>query len=123
MPRHQRPLVVVAALAAAALLGSAATASAPPVGPLPAGPSSTVRTTVGQLVSVALPHRSNGRAWRIARAFNGKVVTEATEGDVGSVVVLVFRAVGRGTTTIRFALTRGERPKAYEARSVTVIVG
>jgi hypothetical protein len=73
-------------------------------------------------VSVALPHRSGGRVWRIARAFNGKIVTELTEGALGTVVVLVFRAVGHGSTTLTFALTRGERAKAYEARSVTVTV-
>ena len=122
MSRVHRPLIVIAALASVVVLASPATAAAPPVGPLPAGPSSTVRTSVGQLVSVALPHRSEGRAWRIARPFNGRVVTEMTEGDVGAVVVLVFRAVGHGRTTLRFALTRGERAKAYEARSLTVTV-
>lgn len=115
-------LPAAAALAAAGALAAGAAGSGTPVGPLPAGPASTVHTTVSQLVSVALPHRSGGRSWRIARAYDAKVVTQVTEGDVGRVVVLVFRAVGRGTTTLRFALTRGERPKAYEARSVTVAV-
>jgi hypothetical protein len=35
---------------------------------------------------------------------------------VGANVVLVFRAKGKGTATVSFGLTRGERPKAYEAR-------
>jgi hypothetical protein len=122
MSRLQWPLIAVAVLACAAVFAARANGSGTPVGPLPAGPASTVHTTVGQLVSVALPHRSGGRSWRIARAFNAKVVTQATEGDVGPVVVLVFRARGRGTTTLRFALTRGERAHAYEARSVKVVV-
>jgi len=122
MSRMYRPLIVAAALVSAVVLASAASATAPPVGPLPVGPSSTIRTSVGQLVSVALPQRSGGRVWRIARAYNGKVVAEVTEGDLGAVVVLVFRAAGHGTTTLTFALTLGERAKAYEARSVTVTV-
>lgn len=112
--------------AAAAVVAAAATAaalaSAPPVGPLPAGPTQTIATKKGQLVSVALPHRSGGRAWRIARAFDSKVVREVTEGDVGSTVVVVFKAVGVGRTTVVFALTRGETAKAYEARRFVVRV-
>jgi hypothetical protein len=112
-------LAVVVAVAATASL---ARADASPVGPLPAGPTATISTQKGQLVAVALPHRAGGRVWRIARAFNGHVVTEVSEADVGTNVVLVFRATGAGTTTLTFALTKGETAKAYESRRFTVHV-
>ena len=99
-----------------------AVASAPPVGPLPAGPSSSIATTKGQLVAVALPVRAGGRVWRIARNANPGVLRQVSEADVGRSVVLVFQATGKGTTTIAFGLTRGERAKAYESRFYTVKV-
>ena len=107
---------------AAAALAVPALAAAPPVGPLPSGPTSTISTQKGQLVAVALPHRPGGRVWRIARAFDGNVLKEVTEGDLGAQVVIVFKAAGTGTTAVVFALTRGERAKAYEARRFTVHV-
>ena len=60
--------------------------------------------------------------WRTARAFDARVVAEVSEADVGANVVLVFRAVGPGKTTVTFALTRGETAKAYESRRFTVQV-
>ena len=111
------------AVAAAAMFVGVALASAPPVGPLPAGPSSTIKTTKGQLVAFALPHRTGGRVWRVARAFNPAVLRQVSEADVGKQVVLVFQAAGNGTTTVAFGLTRGETAKAYESRRYTVTVG
>lgn len=108
--------VLAAALAAPAL------ATAPPVGPLPKGPVSAIRTTKGELVSFALPGRTGGRVWRVARPFNSRVVRQVSEADVGSSVVLVFKAVGKGTTTVAFGLTRGETAKAYESRRFIVTV-
>jgi hypothetical protein len=109
--------VVAAALAAPAL------ATAPPVGPLPKGRTSTIQTQRGELVSFALPDRAGGRVWRVARPFNARVVRQVSEADVGSsVVVLVFKAVGKGTTTVTFGLTRGETAKAYESRRFVVTV-
>jgi len=119
--RLSLPLLVPAAVAALALAGTAAGA-APPVGPLPAGPLSSVVTQKGQLVSFALPHRSGGRVWRIARQFDARVLRQVSEADVGQSVVLVFLASGRGTTTVSFGLTRGERPHAFESRRFTVRV-
>jgi hypothetical protein len=118
--RHSSTLLVV--VVASAVLASAGTAAAPPVGPLPAGPVSKIETKKGQLVAVALPHRANGRVWRIARAFDGRVLRQSGEADVGSQVVVVFRAVGAGKTTVSFGLTRGERAKAYESRRFVVTV-
>ncbi|HEY2074241.1 MAG TPA: hypothetical protein VGG88_11755 [Gaiellaceae bacterium] len=111
-------LTVVAALSAAA----AAFASSPPVGPLPAGLKATVTTHAGELVAVALPHRSGGRVWRIARAFDGKILTEVSEADVGTNVVIVFKALHAGKVTVTFALTKGETAKALDARTFEVHV-
>ena len=107
------------ALAAAA---APAKATSPPVGALPAGPSSSVVTQRGQLVAVALPHRANGRAWRIAKLTNAKVLSQVSEADVGANVVVVFSAARAGTAKVVFALTRGELPKVYESRTWVVRV-
>jgi hypothetical protein len=121
--RHRVGTCIAAAAAAAVIVVGVALASAPPVGPLPAGPSSMIKTTKGQLVAFALPHRSGGRVWRVARAFNSSVLRQVSEADVGKQVVLVFQATGNGTTTVAFGLTRGETAKAYESRRYTVTVG
>jgi hypothetical protein len=117
---RSRLVSLVAAGAAASAV--AAHASTTPVGPLPAGPTATVATQHGELVAVALPHRSGGRSWRIARAFDSTVVRQVSEADVGPNVVLVFKTVNPGRTTLAFALTRGETAKAYEARRYKVQV-
>ena len=81
-----------------------------PVGALPAGPVTTTATSPGQLVAVALPHARSGSGlvWRIARRYDSRVVRQVSEADVGANVVLVFNVVGRGRTSIVFALTRGD---------------
>lgn len=125
MKGRHRFITLLAAGAVVVILAAVATArtkAAPPVGPLPAGPTSTIQTQTGQLVAFALPHRPNGRVWRIARAIDPKVLVEVSEADVGANVVLVFRAMGKGSATVSFGLTRGERSKAYEARRFVVNV-
>jgi hypothetical protein len=112
----------LAAVIVAAATGAVAGATAPPVGPLPAGPTATLATQKGQLVAVALPHRSGGRVWRIARSFDSHVLRQISEADVGATVVLVFQATGRGTTTVAFGLTVGETKKAHESRRLVVQV-
>lgn len=114
--------IAVAVMTAAAVFVAAGRASSPPVGALPNGPASTIRTQTGQLVAVALPKRAGGRVWRIARAFDHAVVRQVSEGDITTSVVLVFKATGRGTTTIAFGLTRGETSKAFESRRFTIQV-
>ena len=118
IPRQLTAFVAVSALAGAA--ATATRASSPPVGPLPAGPHATLTTKAGELVAVALPHRSGGRVWRIARPFDGSVLREISETDVGSNVVIVFKAVRPGALTLSYALTRGETTKALEARTFAV---
>jgi len=117
------PQITLLALAAAASAAAGgARASAPPVGPLPAGPKATLITHAGELLAVALPHRSAGRAWRVARSFDATILHQVSEADVGSNVVLVFETTRTGTTTLAFGLTRGERPKAFESRTFEVRV-
>ena len=125
--RHRYIAVVAAAAAlitalALATVAGARTAAAPPVGPLPSGPTSTIQTQVGQLVAFALPHRPSGRVWRIARAIDSRVLVQVGEADIGANVVLVFKAKAKGSATVSFGLTRGETAKAYEARRFSVKV-
>jgi hypothetical protein len=115
------PALAASTLALATGAG-AAVAEAPPVGPLPSGPTATIQTRAGQLVAVALPHRANGRVWRIARRFDARILAQVSEADVGANVVLVFRARRPGAVTVAFGLTRGERSKAYESRRFVVRV-
>ncbi len=109
-------------LAVTAALAGTSVASSTPVGPLPAGPTSTIRTQAGELIAVALPHRSGGRTWRVARQFDGRVVQQVSEADVGANVVVIFKALHSGKTTLAFALTKGESSMASESRTVTVLV-
>ena len=118
IPFRAAALMAVAALAGAT--AAATRASSPPIGPLPPGAHATVTTKAGELVAIALPHRSGGRVWRIARRFDGSVLREVSEADVGQSVVIVFKAVRPGALTLSYALTRGETTKALEARTFTV---
>ena len=114
-------LVPLLALAVSLLVaGGSAHASVTPVGHLPTGPVGSTATIRGQLVAVALPHvrRSSGYVWRLARRYDARVVRQVSEADVGTSVVLVFKAVGRGRTSLVFALTRGDA-SAKATRSYT----
>ena len=114
-----RILSIVSAAGVLALaVVSAASADSTPIGPLPKHPTSTVSTHRGLLVSVALPHQaaSTGLVWRLARPVDAGVLRQVSEADVGGNVVIVFRVVGRGRTSVVFALTRGDAsPKAVRA--------
>jgi hypothetical protein len=111
-----------AALALVALPAGSALADSTPVGPLPAGPTSMIHTQPGQLVAVALPHRAKGKVWRVATSIDSKKLRQVSEADVGSSVVLVFKALKVGNATIEFGLTRGETAKAYESRQYVVMI-
>ena len=119
---------LVACIASAALVAALTTtahATATPVGALPAGPTSMIHTQPGQLVAVALPHRAGGKVWRVATTIDPKKLRQVSEADVGSSVVLVYRALEVGRATIEFGLTRGETAKAFESRQfvVTIVPG
>jgi hypothetical protein len=111
----------LAALAAALVLVVPGHAAAPPVGPLPKGPVTTISTAKGSLVSIALPSRA-GKSWRLARAVNPRVLVEVTEANVGSTVVVIYRATGRGSVKVAYGLTRGETAKAYASATFNVTV-
>jgi|SRR3954447_12318698 len=114
--------ITLSAFCAALVLAASAAASSTPVGPLPMGPVTSVSTARGTLVSVALPHRTGGKVWRQANVVDPKVLRQVSEGDVGSNVVIVFKATGAGKTKIAYGLTRGETKKAYASASFVVTV-
>ena len=58
----------------------------------------------------------------IARPFDTRVIRQVGEADVGTAVVLTFKATGKGSAVLRFGLTKGETAKAFESRRVTVAV-
>lgn len=113
-------LVVVLALAIAA----AARADSTPIGQLPPGPVSTTTTSPNQLVAVALPRASkkSGLVWRLARRYDSSVVRQISEADVDASVVLVFKVISRGKTSLVFALTRGDSSsKALKSRAFKIV--
>jgi hypothetical protein len=114
--------LLLTAVAAALALAVPAEASAPPVGPLPKGPVTTIVAHKGSLVAVALPHRANGLVWRLARRVNPKVLREVSEADVGKDVVVVYRAAGTGRVRVVYGLTRGETSRAHASLTFAVTV-
>ena len=113
--------ITVGAAMLALVLAFPALASAPPVGPLPPGPVTAISTPKGSLVSVALPSPA-GKSWRLARAVSPSVLVQVSEANVGTSVVIVYRAVGRGSVSVRYGLTRGETRKAYASATFNVRV-
>ena len=114
-------IALLAAVAAALVFVVAVQASAPPVGTLPKGPVTTISTAKGSLVSIALPSRA-GKSWRLARAVNPRVLVEVAEANVGSNVVVIYRATGRGSAKVAYGLTRGETAKALASATFNVRV-
>jgi hypothetical protein len=112
----------VAGIAAATVLVAPAWAAAPPVGPLPAGPTTQISAQHGELLAVALPAQPAGRVWRLKGSIDARVVREVSEANIGKNVVIVFRAVARGTTTLSYGSTRGETAKAYAAKRFRIAV-
>jgi hypothetical protein len=107
------PVVLLTASVAVGLMLVSAgpgRADSTPVGPLPAGPVSTTTTKPGLLVAVALVWAWGGFSLvlGIAPRYNAGVVRQVSEADVGGSVVVVFKVVGRGDTSLVFALTRGD---------------
>jgi hypothetical protein len=71
-----------------------------------------------QLVAVALPHapRQSGLVWRLARHYDSHIVRQISEANVGANILVVFKVVGRGNTSLVFALTRGDAsPRAVKS--------
>ena len=118
-------IAVVVGLCIALAAGSAG-ADVTPVGPLPTGPVSTITAKRGTLVAVALPRQkpSSGLVWRLARPVNAAVLRQMSEGEIDGSVVVVFRVVGKGKATVRYALTLGESSSdAIAVRTYRVAAG
>ena len=116
-----RLIAIAASTAAVLVLALPVEASAPPVGRLPNGPVTTVRAPKGTFVAIALPHLK-GLSWRLARRIDTRVVTQVGEGDVGTTVVITYRAKAPGHTRVIYAATRGESTVARAARRYDVTV-
>lgn len=123
-PRHRRTHVVtVVALACVAVFAGSAAADSTPIGLLPAGPTTTVSAKRGTLVAVVLRSRkpSTGLVWRLARPFDSAIVQQVSEGEIGDTIVIVYRVLGVGRTSLAYALTRGDSsPKALAAHTYRV---
>jgi hypothetical protein len=119
----KRLFIMLSVLAAIGVSAAVALADSTPVGSLPVGPAATIDVQHGELVALALPRRSAGRVWRLARPFDANVLRQVSEANVGGSVVLVFRAKGAGLTTVSIALTKGDAStKALESRRFHVRV-
>ena len=116
-------IVSVITAVAVGVAAAGAAGDSTPIGPLPAGPVTKIETKTGSLVAVAVPRASSGRVWRVARKYDSRVIGQVSEADVGPSIVLVFRAVGAGKTSIRLALTRGDTSsKALKSATFQVTV-
>ena len=119
----QRMLIASFVAIASGAGAAGALADSSPIGALPSGPVTSIKAPHGELVAIALPRRSAGRVWRIARPFDGNVLRQVSEADVGSSIVLVFRTGRSGSTTVSLALTKGDTStKALESRRFLVRV-
>jgi hypothetical protein len=123
LPDMRRPLITLLSIAALGGGAAIAFADSTPIGPLPAGPAATIDVQHGELVALALPQRTPGRVWRVARPFDANVLRQVSEANVGRSVVLVFRARSAGRTTVSIALTKGDTSaKALDSRRFLVHV-
>jgi hypothetical protein len=50
------------------------------------------------------------------------VLVQVSEANVGNAVVVVYRAVGQGSVSVRYGLTRGDTRKAYASATFNVSV-
>jgi hypothetical protein len=117
----RRSLVgVVAGLVLAAAVS--ADASAPPVGALPKGPVTTVTVQRGLLFALVVPRPAAGLSWRGARPSAAAIARPLDEGELNGNIVFVYRAGRPGTTTVVYALTRDEGPRALKARYFKITV-
>jgi hypothetical protein len=105
-----------------AILAGFVIATAPPVGPLPKGVVTSIRVPHGQLFALVVPRPRAGLTWRGARQSDATVARPLHEAEVNGDVVFVYRAGHPGTTTVVYALTRGETSKALAARYFRVTV-
>jgi hypothetical protein len=117
-----RSLAIAVACLVAALSAGPTQASAPPVGPLPSGPVTSIRVQHGQLFAIVVPRPGSGFTWRGARFSDATIARPLDEGELNGNVVFVYRAGRVGKTTVVYALTRGEGYKAFKARYYAIAV-
>jgi hypothetical protein len=115
-------LVGVGLALACTVAAASARASAPPVGPLPKGPVTTIHVERGLLFAIALPRPGSGLAWRGARPSDAAIARPLDEGELNGKIVFTYRAGRTGSTTVVYALTKDETPKALQARYFNVVV-
>lgn len=120
--RHLKQFALLAGVAVAALVTATARASAPPVGPLPRSPVTTITTFTEELFALALPIGQSGLTWRGAGNTNVHVARPLSEAEVGNVIVFVYLAVKPGTALVSYGLTHGETRKAYRAARYRILV-
>ena len=104
------------------LVAASANATAPPVGPLPKGPVTTIQVQHGQLFALVVPRPGTGLAWRGARHSDPTIARPLDEGELNGNIVFVYRAGHPGKTTVVYALTKDEGPKALKARYYKITV-
>jgi len=113
---------VIAALSAAAFVAVSARATAPPVGPLPKGTVTSIRVPHGQLFALVVPRPATGLSWRGARQSDATIARPLDEGELNGNIVFVYRAGHSGKTTVVYALTHDEQPRALKARYFAITV-
>ena len=118
----RRVLVCACLLFALAGVGLAARSTAPPVGPLPNGPVTSIRVQHGQLFALVVPRPARGLTWRGARQSDATIARPLDEAEVKGNIVFVYRAGHAGKTTVVYALTKGEGLKALQARFFPITV-
>lgn len=115
-------LVVLLLAGAAVVIVAGSHATGPPVGALPKGPLTTITTPSQGYVALALNRGQSGLVWRIARPYDTRIVKQTAETRLGDLTVWVFRTITPGTATLRFALTNGTHPHAYQAATYRLVV-
>ena len=118
-----RIALLAGAAAVAATLAGSSSASAPPIGPLPKSPVTTIHTVTQELIGIPLPRGSSGLVWRAAPPYDASVVRPYAEQDVAkNITVLVYLAVAPGTAHLNFGLTYDEHAKVYRAARYVIVV-
>jgi hypothetical protein len=115
-------LAVAIAGVALAVPAVIASASAPPVGPLPKGPVTSIQVQHGLLFAIALPRPNAPYVWRGARPSDPNVARPLEDAEVSGNIVILYKAVKAGKTSLVYALTKGETEKAYKAETFKVTV-
>jgi len=118
----RRVLGVLGVMVVLGTLVTASQASAPPVGPLPKGPVTTIEVRAGLLFALVVPRPAVGLSWRGARPSDPTIARPLDEGELNGNIVFVYRAGHAGSTTVVYALTKDEQPTALASRFFKIVV-